>query len=178
MAGDHQQLAKRPFWLHQLAEYILGLALVAVGVQSPTPAVPAVGAAVIIIHAAITKAPLAAFRLIDRRTHRVIDIGVIAFEVVAAVQPWFSVDIATRMIMLAIAAAHAFIWWQSSFIEKVKRKALAPDPATATTDASGAQVSTPVGRSADFGRTAGRVVGSGMRIARNASNKSKRPPAD
>ncbi len=116
MAGDHQQLAKRPFWLHQLAEYILGLALVAVGVQSPTPAVPAVVAAVIIIHAAITKAPLAAFRLIDRRTHRVIDVGVIAFEVVAAIQPWFSIEGSTRLIMLAIDAAHAFIWFQSSYI--------------------------------------------------------------
>ncbi len=178
VAAEHQQLAKRPFWLHQLAEYILGLALVAVGVQSPTPAVPAVVAAVIIIHAAITKAPLAAFRLIDRRLHRVIDVGVIAFEVVAAVQPVFAVDPSTRVIMLAIAAAHAFIWWQSSYIEKVKRKAMAPTAAAGTSAAGATPTAEPAaaGRSADFGRTAGRLVGNGVRVVRQAKAKRQPPP--
>src|SRR6478752_7020545 len=97
--ADERAAGKRPFWLHQLAEYILGLALVVVGVQSPTPAVPCVVAAVIIINAAITKAPFAAFHLIGRRTHRVADVAVIGFEVVAAVQPVFSVEATTRMIM-------------------------------------------------------------------------------
>ena len=63
-----ETVAKRPFWLHQLAEYILGLAL-----RRPSACrarrrpMPCLVAAVIIIHAAITKAPLAAFRVIDRR---------------------------------------------------------------------------------------------------------------
>ena len=45
--------------------------------------------------------------MIDRRLHRVIDVGVIAFEVLVAVQPRFSIEGSTRMIMLAIAAVHA-----------------------------------------------------------------------
>jgi hypothetical protein len=170
-------VGKRPFWLHQMAEYILGLALVTVGVQSPTPLMPCLVAAVIIIHAAITKAPLAAFRVIDRRLHRVIDVGVIAFEVVAAVQPFVSIEGTTRMMMLGIALVHAFIWWQSSYIEKVKRKALAPDPAVAA--ATGATTGTapgPTGKSADIGRSAGRLVGNGVRAVREAKAKRQPPP--
>src|SRR4051794_11893607 len=173
-----ETVGKRPFWLHQMAEYILGLALVTVGVQSPTPLMPCIVAMVIIIHAAITKAPLAAFRVIDRRLHRVIDVGVIAFEVVAAVQPLVSIEATTRMMMLAIAAVHAFIWFQSSYIEKVKRKALAPDPAAAATAGPAGtptpSAAAPTGRSADIGRSAGRLVGNGVRVVRDA--KAKRQP--
>ncbi|MFT3851465.1 MAG: hypothetical protein QM733_01780 [Ilumatobacteraceae bacterium] len=177
-------VAKRPFWLHQFAEYLLGLALVAVGVQSPTPLVPCVVAGVIIVHAAVTKAPLAAFQVIDRRLHRVIDVGIIAFEVVAALQPWVSIEGSTRMIMLAIAFVHTFIWWQSSFIEKVKRKALAPDPAAVTSEttapatpgATPRPAAAPTGRSADIGRTAGRIVGSGVNTVRQMKAKRQQPP--
>src|SRR4051794_11759208 len=177
-----ETVGKRPFWLHQMAEYILGLALVTVGVQSPTPLMPCIVAMVIILHAAITKAPLAAFRVIDRRLHRVIDVGVIAFEVLAAIQPFVSVEGTTRMMMLAIALVHAFIWWQSSYIEKVKRKALAPDPVAASSagpsgtpaSPSAAPAPAPAGRSADIGRSAGRLVGHGVRAVRDA--KAKRQP--
>jgi uncharacterized membrane protein YhaH (DUF805 family) len=161
-------VGKRPFWLHQLAEYILGIALVAVGIQSPTPAVPAVVAAVIIVHAAITKAPLAAFRVIDRRLHRVIDVGVLAFEVLAAIQPIFSIEGTTRLIMLMIAGVHAFIWWQSSYTERVRRpKVAAAAPTTETT----------AGRSGDIGRSAGRLVGNGVRVVREAKAKRQAPPS-
>ncbi|MEJ7720363.1 MAG: hypothetical protein WKF58_07860 [Ilumatobacteraceae bacterium] len=33
--------SRRPFWLHQLAEYLIGGMLVASGLQSPSPVVPA-----------------------------------------------------------------------------------------------------------------------------------------
>ncbi len=127
--SDHVN-SKRPFWLHQFAEYVLGLALVAVGIQSPTPTVPCLVAMVIILHAAITTGPLSAFRLVDRRLHRVIDVGVIAFEVVAAVQPWFSIESTTRLIMLMIAGVHAFVWWQTSYAVRVKPPKVAPTPTT------------------------------------------------
>ena len=170
---------KRPFWLHQLAEYILGLALVAVGVQSPTPLMPCLVAAVIIVNAAVTKAPFAAFHLIGRRLHRAIDVGVIAFQIVAAIQPWVSVEGTTRMIMLAIAAVHAFIWWQSSYIEKIRRNAAAPDPAavpTSTIPSGQPAASAPSGRSADLGRTAGRIVGSGVNTVRQMKANRQQPP--
>ena len=111
--------------------------------------------------------PFGAFRVIPRGLHRVIDVGVIAFEVFCALQPFISIEGTTRMIMLAIAFVHTFIWWQSNFLEKVRKKAV-------PTDATGADVLT--GRSADVGRTAGRVVGSAVRAAREVTGKGKQPP--
>ena len=45
--------ALRPFWLHQFAEYLLGLVLVAQGLQSPTPAVPALAGGLVLLNAAL-----------------------------------------------------------------------------------------------------------------------------
>ena len=152
---------------------MLGLALVAVGIQSPTPTVPCVVAMVIILHAAITTGPLSAFRLIGRRLHRVIDVGVIAFEVVAAVQPMFSIEGTTRLIMLMIAGVHAFIWWQTSFAVRVKQPKVAPQTPTTTTPSS---VEPATGRGADIGRQAGRIVGSGVNVVKQMQAKRQQPP--
>ncbi|MCU1501647.1 MAG: hypothetical protein JWM12_1001 [Ilumatobacteraceae bacterium] len=152
-------VGKRPFWMHQIVEYILGAALAAVGLQSPTPLMPALAGIAVIMHAAITKAPFSAFRVIGRKLHRVVDIGVIAFEVLAAVQPFVDVESATRGIMIAIAIVHLFVWWQTSYKERVKQ----PKAERVTLDATG--------RSGDIGRTAGRLVGSGVNIARKARAK-------
>jgi len=34
--------ARRPFWIHQIVEYMIGIALIAAAIQQPKPAVPAV----------------------------------------------------------------------------------------------------------------------------------------
>ena len=73
---------KRPFWMHQLAEYVLGAALLGYGARCPTPAVPSILGAIVVLHAASTRGPLAAFRGIPRRLHRVVDVGIIAVEFV------------------------------------------------------------------------------------------------
>ena len=86
----------RPFWMHQLVEYIIGLILVATGLQDPEPLVPAVVGGVVLLNAAVAIGPLGAFRLVGRRLHRVVDLVVIAFVVVAAIQPWVDVDVGTR----------------------------------------------------------------------------------
>ena len=100
------EAGKRPFWMHQLVEYILGGALVASGLQSPYPLVPAVLGGIVMGHAAITRGALAAFRVIDRRLHRVLDPLVIGLQVLGAVQPWSTVDPGTRVIIGGIAAVH------------------------------------------------------------------------
>jgi hypothetical protein len=141
---------KRPFWAHQLVEYILGGALVAAGLQSPTPVVPAVVGGVIMAHAAVTRGPLGAFRVISRGLHRVLDLPIIAFEIVAAVQPWVSVDAGSRVVVGGIAAAHLFVWWQSNFAERRKRNSIAAEG----------------GRSTEVGRIAGRLVGNGVNAVR------------
>ena len=181
---------KRPFWMHQLVEYILGGALVASGLQSPQPLVPAVLGGIVMVHAAITRGALAAFRIIDRRLHRLLDPAVIALEVVAAVQPWVSVDNGTRVIIAGIAAVHLVVWLGSSFTEKPKTPkapkgatgAKQPDTAaarpsgsasasSATAPAAAPAADTPKDRAADLGRSAGRLVGGGVKAVRAARAK-------
>ena len=142
---------KRPFWMHQVAEYLLGLVLVAQGLQSPTPALPAICGGLIIVNAAIVRGPLSAFRVVGRRTHRALDLAVIAVILIAAVQPAIEVEASARVVMAAIAGVMAFIWWQTSFAEKADRRAA---------------VSANDGRSTEVGRLAGRAVGDGVNFVR------------
>ena len=141
---------KRPFWMHQLVEYILGGALVASGLQSATQAVPTVVGAIVMLHAAITIGPLGAFRVLGRRLHRVADIGVIALEVIAAVQPWIDLDSGTRIVVVGIAFVHLFVWWQTNYAERSKSFGVSGDG----------------GRSTEVGRIAGRLVGNGVNAVR------------
>ena len=129
---------KRPFWMHQLVEYILGVALLASGMQSPQPIVPSLLGGIIIMHAAITRGSLAAFRVIDRRLHRVLDPFIIGLQFFAAVQPWVSVDNGTRAIIAAIAVVHAVVWVGSSYTEKQKVPKVAAEGATPSTPTSAA----------------------------------------
>ena len=155
------ETGKRPFWMHQLVEYILGGALVASGLQSKDPLVPAVLGGVIMLHAAITRGAMAAFRLIDRKLHRVLDPVVIGLELFAAAQPWVSVENGSRFIIFGIAVVHLVVWIGTSFTEKVKQpKAAPPAAGAAATD-----------RSTKAGQSAGRLVGSGVRAVRKAKAK-------
>ena len=141
---------KRPFWMHQVVEYILGGAMIATGLQSPAPLLPSLVGALIMLHSAITIGPVGAFRVITRGVHRIVDVGVIATEVVAAVQPWVHLESGSRIIMIGIALVHLFVWWNSSFATRVKSPS----------------VSAEGGRSTEIGRIAGRLVGNGVNAVR------------
>jgi hypothetical protein len=108
---------------------------------------------------------LAAFRLIDRRLHRVADPVLVAVQVIAAVQPWISVDNATRIVMVAIAVVHLVVWLGSSFAEK-ERQVSGAGKSTGKSTAGGTE---PVGdRSTELGRSAGRLAAKGVRAIRAA----------
>ncbi len=132
----------RPFWLHQLVEYILGITLVSQALQSPTPAVPAIAGGAMLVNAAVARGPLSAFRLVGRRVHRTLDVVVMALTAGLAVQPWIGIDPGARIIMLGIAAVHAFVWWQSDLSEPAPR-ATRSRPAAPTPAASGPKASKP-----------------------------------
>jgi hypothetical protein len=151
MAGQAKTDGKRPFWMHQLAEYLLGGVLVAQGLQSPTPALPAIAGGLIMVNAAVVSGPMSAFRVVGRRTHRVLDVVVIALVLVAAVQPVIDVEASARVVMAAIAGVLAFIWWQTSFAERASRRSA---------------ISAADGRSTEVGRLAGRAVGDGVNLVR------------
>jgi hypothetical protein len=142
--------SKRPFWMHQLVEYILGGSLIAAGLQSPTPVVPSVLGGIVMVHSAVTVGPLGAFRVLRRGVHRYIDIVVMVLEVAAALQPWIELDPGTRALVVGIAFVHLFVWWNTSYTMRVKSP----------------RVSAEGGRSTEVGRIAGRLVGNGVNAVR------------
>ena len=145
---------KRPFWLHQAAEYLIGLVLVAMGLQSLDPAVPALAGGLVLINAAVVDGPLGAFRLFSRRAHRVADVVVIGVLAALAVLPWLDVDNTSRALLGAAAVVLGFVWWNSAFTKRPPR-----------------QPGQPVDRSEAFGRSAGRTVGGIARVVRDRSHR-------
>jgi energy-converting hydrogenase Eha subunit C len=156
-AGVNQAAVRRwrPFWVHQGAEYLLGLVLVASGVQSTTPMFPVFAGALIVVNAAVVTGPLGAFRLVSRPLHRIIDIVVVTAIVVIAAMPFLDIDTASRVTMIVIAAIMAFLWLSTNFDAR--------DDAAARRAARG-----PGTRydSETIGRTAGRLVGKANQYAR------------
>lgn len=158
---------KRPFWMHQLVEYILGGAMVAAGMQSPDPIVPSVIGGVILLYGGSTKGALSAFRVLNRRIHRWCDPVMIAIVVFAAVQPWVTVRNDSRFVMVAIAIVWVVVWLGSSFHEKPKKEKGSGIGGIA---GSGGDLST------EIGKKAGRAVGVGVNMVRAA--KAKRENQD
>ncbi len=137
--------------MHQLVEYVLGGVLVAQGLQSPQPVVPAVAGVLVLANASTVRdGALSAFRVVSRRTHRIVDVVVIIAIVLMAIQPWIEVDGGARIVVLAIAAVMGFVWWQSSFADKQRRTTVAAEG----------------GVGAEIGRRAGRLVGDGINAAK------------
>ncbi len=141
---------RRPFWAHQLVEYLLGIGLISAAIQMPQPAVPAVLGLVIILNASIAKGAAGAFRLAGKRAHKQLDVVVMMLLLGGAVQPWFSIDNTSRLLLGAVAFVLWFVWFHTDFTEKVPRS-----ERKATTE-------TARPASEDIGRGAGRVVGGGV----------------
>ncbi len=137
--------ALRPFWIHQLAEYLIGVALVAQGLQSPEPLVPAILGVVVIVNIAVVRGPLSAFGWVGRRTHRWLDLVVMVAIAAAVVQPWIESDSGARVVMAILLGPLGFLWFYTDWAERKGRK----DRRAAQAGQSSAQV----------GRVAGRVAG-------------------
>lgn len=135
------QVVKRSFWLHQLAEYVVGAALLATGLQGPDPLVPTLVGTLIVVNAAIVEAPLSAYRLVGRRLHRVLDVLLVLAT--AAVAALADIDSGTRLVVALISVVLVTIVWRTDYSQ--------PAPKTFT--------ATPEGRADEFGRLAGRALG-------------------
>ena len=151
--------ARRPFWMHQVVEYLVGIGLISASVQLPEPAVPALLGLLVILNAAVAKGSAGAFRLVGRRLHRTLDLVVIGILAFVVFQPWLSIDITSRMLIGAIAFILCFVWFYTDFAEqrtRAERKAQrsAEKAARGPTD------------STEIGRRAGRLVGGTVNSAR------------
>lgn len=170
----------RPFWIHQGAEYLVGLVMVAAGVQSPTPTFPVLAGGLIVLNAAVVIGPIGAFRLVGRPLHRLLDLAVIAVVVVVAALPFIDIDSASRLTMVVLVGVMAFVWLSTNFGQPPSRA----DPRGATFSRRGTMVAPaqprPAGATRDsrrrpmrsrvdaetIGRTAGRLVGRASEYAR------------
>ena len=137
--------ALRPFWLHQLVEYLVGIMLIAAALQSPDPAVPAALGVVVLLNAAIAIGPAGACRLVGRKLHRTLDVVVFSLLAVMAVQPWIDVDATGRFLVGGIALVLFVVWFHTDFDDRAARKARRGGRARP--------------ESGDLGRQAGRAVG-------------------
>lgn len=146
----------RPFWIHQLAEYLIGIALVAQGVQDAEPLVPAVAGTLVIVNAAVTRGPVGAFRWVSRGQHRWLDVVVMAMIAAGAAQRWVDVSSAGRLVMAVVLVPLGFLWFYTDWAERVSRRDRRA--------ASAGPTSETVGRAA--GRAAGNAYGSAREAIR------------
>ena len=150
---------RRPFWIHQMVEYIVGIALISSSVQLPDPAVPALLGLLIVLNAAVAKGSAGAFRLVGRRLHRTLDLVVIGILTFLALQPWWSIDTTSRMLIGSIAFILCFVWFYTDFAEQRSRSERKAQRAAAKA-ARGPTDST------EIGRRAGRLVGGTINSAK------------
>ena len=159
--------AQRPFWMHQVVEYLIGLVLIGASFQAPKPAVPAVMGMLIMLNTAIAKGPASAFPLVGRTVHRWLDVVVMLLLVAALFQPAFDVDSTGRLLLGAIAFVMFFIWLNSDFSEKAARK---QDKKRQKVERS-ERLARP--ESQEIGKKAGRAVGDGVNAAKRLRKKMK-----
>ena len=153
--GSYERV-QRPFWMHQIVEYILGIALIMTSVQQPDPTIPALMGLLVVVNTSLAVGPAGAFRLVPPGLHKHLDLVVIALLFFMALQPFWSVDSTGRLIMAAIGVVMLFIWFHSDFTAPADRKAQKGAAKVARKEASAPVTSESVGKSA------GRIVGSSV----------------
>jgi hypothetical protein len=153
--------AQRPFWLHQLMEYVIGFALISFGFQDTEPMVPAVAGVVVIANATIVRGPFGAFRFVSRRVHRWLDVVVMAFLLAAAAQPWVVASALGRIVLVAIDIPLGFLWWYTDWAERSARSARRTEQASQ--------------RSEDVGKRAGRAAANVYKAGKRAIDKRSEP---
>jgi hypothetical protein len=157
----------RPYWLHQVAEYVVGfILLIAVArVEGAERAPLIIGGVLVLVNAAVSGPPAGCVHLVPRRVHKWTDIGVIlalvALPIVFAEDASATVWIA----MCGGAVVLAVIRFTTDYRPPVPRKR-AEQPASAPTP----------GPTTNVARTAGKAVRASPRALGRAIGKSQRPP--
>jgi hypothetical protein len=139
-----------PFSIHQIAEYAIGLGLIAQAAQGGSALLPVVMGAAIVLSAALTDGPLAGWKVVSRPRHRVVDIVLAVSAVVLAVLPWSNAALTSRIVLGVTAMLLGILLLRSSYAPPVVR------PPRSRGDVA-----------EDLGRSAGRIVGKGMKAYRD-----------
>ena len=100
----------RPFWLHQVVEYILGVVLISQGLQLREPLTLSLAGIVILLNAAMVKGPVSAFNVMSRGAHQICDLVVAVALIGLGVQPMWGMDATSRSILVAAGVVMLMLW--------------------------------------------------------------------
>ena len=156
---DAPARSKIPFWIHQVVEYGVGLLLAYQAIHSPEPVVPLLAGLAVIALAATADGPAAAWHLVPRRTHRVLDVVVAVGLVVAAIVLGDQAGSAGQFVLVLGALALGVLVIRSDYRPKVRK----PKPAAGSAG----------DRAEEIGRAAGRAVGKGVQAYRRRGSSTK-----
>ena len=145
-----------PFWIHQVAEYAIGLGLIAQAAQGPDATLPVALGGVVLLSAALADGPAAGWKVLSRRQHRLADVLVALGALLVAVLPWSRAGVTSRTVLAIAAALLGVLILSTNY---------APRPARAPRSRGDV--------AEDLGRSAGRLVGKGVKAYRE-----RRPPPD
>ncbi|PIE32991.1 MAG: hypothetical protein CSA55_02485 [Ilumatobacter coccineus] len=149
--------AQRPFWFHQIVEYLIGIGIIGLGLQDLRPTVPLIGGVIILVNAASARGPLGAFRFIGRQVHRWLDLVAWVALLALAIQPWIPVEMISRAALIGVVIPLGSVWWYTDWAEKPARQAR--------------RAASAGGRSEEFGRAAGRKAGAAWRAAKQFTER-------
>ncbi len=118
----------RPYWLHQVAEYVVGLIMLLFVTRVDADAVPllAAGGVLVLLNTAISGPPAGCVRVVSRPVHKWTDVGVvvalvaipIVFHDRASTNVWFT--------MLGCATVLLVVRLTTNYGVKSKREPMPP----------------------------------------------------
>jgi uncharacterized membrane protein HdeD (DUF308 family) len=157
---DSPPSTKLPFWIHQALEYLCGLLVVSQAIHASSVVMPVVAGAALILLGATADGPLAAFRLVSRGLHRVLDL--VAILLLGGALALFARDgdgAEISLVVVAIVVLVALVFRTNYAPKPVKTRR----GAGSTTDDGGL--------SEEVGRKAGRAVAMGVKYVKAAKAK-------
>jgi hypothetical protein len=160
--ADSPSSTKLPFWIHQALEYLCGLLVVSQAIHASGVVLPIVAGAALILLGATADGPLAAFRLVTRGAHRVLDI--VAIVLLAGALALFGRDgdeAEISLVVVAIVVLVALVFRTNYAPKPVKVKSRRRTPSSADDG----------GLSEEVGRKAGRAVAAGVKYVKAAKAK-------
>jgi predicted MFS family arabinose efflux permease len=146
---------RRPFWLHQVVEYTLGIVLISQGLQLREPMTLTLSGVAILINAAVVAGPLSAFGWISRPAHQIGDLLLVLLLLFFGLQPLWTLDATSRSILVAVAIVMFMLWRITNYTVPTQRQ---PRPLRGAHKAVRSQNS---GRpdAQQYGKAAGRAAG-------------------
>jgi hypothetical protein len=153
------EVPKLRFWVHQAAEYVLGLFLVSQAVHSASPVAMGVAGGVVVLLAGTSDGPLSGVKALSRPQHRVADVvvAVALLALATAARSWL--DSVSVVSLIGVGLAVGMLAIRTDYQPKRRR----------STGAVGSDTSERIGRS--VGRSAASAVRASRRLMASRAAK-------